>query len=95
MGDKTSNVLPRIDSIHAFLSVDPEDGCEGVIAITDPFLGSMPLIAADDTRLKALWPIAERTARKAGITVRLVKFSTREVIAEITPEVVAKGGGNA
>jgi hypothetical protein len=77
------NEMPRIDAIWAFLSVDPEDGNEGVLA--GPLLGpgsQVPLIAADEKRLQSLWPIARQIAQAAGRRCRLVKFHTREVIEE-------------
>jgi hypothetical protein len=80
------NTMPRIDAIWAFLSVDPEDGNEGVLS--GPLLGpgsQVPLIAADEARLESLWPIARHIARAAGWHCRLVKFHTREVVAEIDP----------
>jgi hypothetical protein len=76
------NEMPRIDCIWAFLSVDEEDGNEGVCAA--PLNGSlMPLIAADEKRLASLWPVAEEIARLTGRVIRLVKFHNREVVRQI------------
>jgi hypothetical protein len=77
------NDMPRIDAIWAFLSIDPEDGNEGVLA--GPLLGPgsvVPLIAADEARLKSLTPTAEQIARISGRVVRLVKFTNREVVRQ-------------
>jgi hypothetical protein len=77
------NTMPRIDSIWAYLSVDPDDGNEGVLSA--PLLGpgsQVPLIAADEARLKSIGPIAEKIAQATGRRVRLVKFATREVVRE-------------
>ena len=72
------NTMPRIDKMWAFLSVDPDDGNEGVCAATlSPLLGPVPLIAADEARLKSLTPIAEEIARLSGKEIVLVEFSTR------------------
>lgn len=76
------NVQPHIDRLWAFLSVDDE-GNEGVCAAT---LGKivMPLIASDKVRLSQLTPIAEEIARLTGRTIRLVEFTTRREVTEIT-----------
>lgn len=73
------NTMPRIDEIWAFVSVDPNDGNEGIIAQT---MGDtwMPFVAADKARLDALRPIVEHLVHKRGITVKLVKFTQREEI---------------
>lgn len=78
----------RITSIHAFISVDPEDGDEGVIA-QQMWDGSwMPLIAADETRLEILRPVAQAIAWRTEREVKLVRFSVREDIEtlEVTNE---------
>lgn len=80
------NTMPQIDSIWAFVSVDPRDGNEGVIAA--PLMGPdslVPLIAADEARLRDLWPWARKIAKQAQIPVRLVRFHHREVVDDIKP----------
>ena len=68
--------------IWAYLSVDPEDGNEGIVA--GIFLGvSLPLIAVDEKRLRSLAPMAEEIARKTGRVIRLVKFTNRELIRQL------------
>ena len=79
------NTMPRINSIYAFVSVDAVDGNEGVVAAPYGGQSCLPLIAADEERLKELIPIAEKIATIANMKIRLVKFSTREVIKEINP----------
>jgi hypothetical protein len=75
------NTMPQIDEIYAFVSVDASDGNEGVCAVN---LGGvlMPLIAADPARLEALRPHAKQIAQMLGQKIRLVKFTTRQVIEE-------------
>jgi hypothetical protein len=73
----------RIDTIWAFVSVDPEDNTEGVIA--GPLMGPgsiVPFIAADEARLASLRPLAQKLAKQLGRPVRLLKFSVREVIED-------------
>src|SRR5215475_6370072 len=79
----TKDEKPRINSIWAFLSIDDE-GNEAVIA--GPLLGPgsyVPLIAADQRRLGNLTVIAEAIARDSGRIVRLIKFTSREVVREL------------
>ena len=83
MDDVTQEAINRIGSIWAFLSVDPNDGNEAVIA--GPLLGPgsyVPLIAADKRRLDSLTLIAQAIARDSGHIVCLVKFASREVVRE-------------
>ena len=77
------NVLTRIDHLHAYLSVD-DDGSEGVIAWP---MGNtiMPLIAADDRRLKEITPLAKRLSELTGKHVRLVRFTKRKSSSQIVP----------
>jgi hypothetical protein len=75
------NTMPRIESIWAFVSVDPIDGNEGVCAA--PLTGVMlPMIAADKDRLEILIPMAEYIVAQTGIKIKLVKFTTREEVHE-------------
>jgi hypothetical protein len=76
------NTMPRIDSIWAFVSVDPQDGNEGVCAFQ---IGQhmMPMIAADPKRLKALTPLAESLALRTGMKIKLVRFTAREEVREL------------
>jgi hypothetical protein len=76
----------HIDAIWVFVSSD-KDGNEGVIAI-ETAAGMMPLIAADEDRLKSLRPIAKQVAAGRAATgkeVKLIKFTMREELETITP----------
>jgi hypothetical protein len=55
------NTLPRINEVWAFVSVDPKDGNEGVMATTTGRYW-LPLIGADGERIKSLRPIVEEMA---------------------------------
>jgi hypothetical protein len=72
----------KVNEIWAYLSVDPTDGNEGVIAAPIGSL-TMPLIGADKERMISLKPIAEELAKRSGIEIKLVKFSRREVVETI------------
>jgi hypothetical protein len=77
------NYLGRIERLWAFLSVD--EGGEGVCAAPMGALVAVPLIAADEARLKSIRPLAERVATIFGKLVQLAKFTTREDIEVIEP----------
>lgn len=78
------NYLERIDAIYAVLSVD--EGGEGVVgAPLQEGTMSVPLICADEARLASILPLARMIATLSGKKMRLVKFTTREVIEEIDP----------
>lgn len=78
------NYLPRIETIWAYLSVD--EGGEGVCAAPlEPGMLSVPLLAADETRLEKIRPFALAIAKLTGRPVRLAKFTVREDIEVIQP----------
>lgn len=73
---QTPNTMPVIKEIWAFVSVDPEDGNEGVCGVvTDGVM--MPLIASDVARLEQIRPIALRLALDTDMQIKLVKFTQR------------------
>ena len=77
------NTQQRIDEVYMFVSVD-ETG-EGVCAA--PIGDSvMPLIAADEARLKNLIPIARHLSKLSGKTVKLIKLSQRTELMTISPD---------
>lgn len=74
----------RIDELFAFTVIDT-DGTEGVPAFLAPDGMAMPMVCADRERVDQLRPIAQQIARDGRVTVRLVRFSTRDVLEEIKP----------
>jgi hypothetical protein len=75
----------RIDQVWIFISVDATG--EGVCAA--PLMGSgslVPLIAADEARLKSLIPIARQLARDSGKQIKLIKLSQRTELMAISPD---------
>jgi hypothetical protein len=72
----------RIQHVHAWVSVDADDE-EGIIGFMGPDRQWMPMIAADEARLRQLRPFAERTAKATGRPVRLLRFTVREELETI------------
>ena len=75
----------RIDEVWLFISVDATG--EGVCAA--PLFGPnslVPLIAADEARLKSLIPIARQLARDSGRQIKLIKLSQRTEVMAISPD---------
>lgn len=72
-----------IGAVHAFIVVDPEDGDEGIPAFVGPGGMWMPMVAADEDRVRSLRPMAEKVARETGQTVKFVRFSVREDLETI------------
>lgn len=79
------NTLPSIECLYAFVSVDAEDGNEGLVGAPMGPVGCMPMIAADEKRLKQLIPMAQWIATEHNIKIRLIKLSHREVLKDINP----------
>lgn len=75
----------KINSLTAYVSVLP-DGDEGVMGKR---MGNvyMPLIGADEKRLKEYFPIAKKIADAEGCSFRVLRF---DLVEDITEEVKAK-----
>jgi len=77
------NTLPKITEIYAFVSVDAEDGNEGLVGAPLGPVGCMPMIAADAKRLEQLIPMAKEIAFVTGVKINLIKLTKREEIMTI------------
>jgi hypothetical protein len=76
----------RIQTLTAFIAIDPGDNSEGVVSKMDPVTGlHEPLIGADEERIRCQRPYAEQVAKAAGIEVKLVRFGQREELEVIAP----------
>lgn len=87
IADQPKNTLVRIDSVYAFVSVDPDDGYEGLVAY--PYMNgaiSVPLIAADPARLESIRPLAQQCADFFKIKIKLIKLTSREELEVLTPQ---------
>lgn len=76
----------RIESMYAFVQMDPKDNTEGVIAFMDvPNRTWFPMVGADMKMVEKLKPAAQRVALTTGRSVQLVHFTTREEIEVLEP----------
>ena len=68
-----------IESITAYLSIDSH-GSEGILCAEIRPAVIMPLIGADEERIKSLKSIAEDIKHLTGVDYRIVKFTNREQV---------------
>lgn len=71
----------KIKTLMAFVSEDANG--DEVIAAFKTELGWMPMIGADENRIKSLRPMALDLYLHTGIPIKLVRFTTREEIDSI------------
>lgn len=86
------NILPHIDGVYAFLSKDKE-GNEGLCGFQYKTGHWMPMVAADEKRMKSLIPVAEQIAANSDQDVILVKFSNREELRRFVAKKKGKADG--
>lgn len=79
--------MPKIEEIFAYIAVDNEPEDEGVVAAAIGPMGiMMPLIGANVARVDSIREMARKIANDSGKTIRLCKFSVREIVEVIEPE---------
>jgi hypothetical protein len=83
LGVLPSHWLERIDSIWAFVADD--EGGEGVQAAPMRDGSWVPLIAADESRLRSMKEYVQKLATQFGTPIRLIKFTMREDVEVIEP----------
>jgi hypothetical protein len=72
----------RIKTIHAIVATDEKHDNEGIPAVRVPG-GALPLIAADEVRLKEITEMAQEIADEQKRNFKIVRFAVREDIGEI------------
>ena len=81
-------MTPRIDVMYAYIAHgkgDPND--EGVTAFFVPaFKGWLPMVGADEARMKSLMSQAQEIANTTKQKITLAKFSVRTDLETIEPE---------
>jgi hypothetical protein len=73
----------QINEIYAVLSVD-KDGNEGIFA-QEIDKKMYPLVSSKKEILERVFKFSAESAKICGMKVRLVRFSNREVVKEVTP----------
>lgn len=76
-GDDGTRTGDRVTEIFAWLSIDPKDDCEGIIAGQIGH-AMIPLVGADRERAESYRSTAEHAAKHFNVTIKLVRFSERE-----------------
>jgi len=76
--------MPRITQMLVYVLADKDEDDEGVPSIHTA-MGAMPLLGADEDRVRSLRPYAQKLANLSGKPVRLVRFTQLEEVEVITP----------
>ena len=82
------NIL-KIETITAFVGTD-ELGNEGLIGFKGP-QGWVPMVCADEDRVKQLFPIAETMSEVTGKSFRVIRFDSQ---TDVTEEMTTKYSSN-
>jgi hypothetical protein len=81
--------MKMIEEMYAYVVTNQiegfPEGIEGVIAVFGP-MGWIPLVGADEEAMTGHLPHAQLVATKQNVEVRMLRFSTRQVIKTIMPE---------
>jgi len=73
----------KINEVWAYISQD-DSGNEGICGFNDPRTNQwVPMICADEERLKSLRPFAHQISVVTKQKVKIVKFHTREDVGEL------------
>lgn len=74
----------KIETLTAFIAIDPVDGDEGLIGLPVP--GSqtltMPAIAADEARATDLYPHVKRYCQHMGVEFKIIRMGDRSDVTE-------------
>lgn len=80
--------MPKIEVMYAYIGHekgDPED--EGVTAFLFSVMSQwMPMVGADEERMRSLRSMAQKIANTSGQRIKLVKFSVRTDLETIEPK---------
>lgn len=74
-----------ITSLSAIVAIDPNSGDEGVWGFNDG-VSWIPMVCADEERLKIILPMAENMAKQYGLEYKVVQFSIREDVTKAAKE---------
>lgn len=78
--------MPIIEKLWAYIATE-EDGGEGVCAFYNQKEDTwMPMIGADEARIRSFKSIAEEIADNTNTPIMLVEFSTRTDVEIVIPD---------
>ena len=69
-----------ITKLTAFVAID-EDNEEGIMGFRSAD-GWMPLVCANEARVKSMYPVAEQISKVSGKSYRILQFSQRKDVTE-------------
>ena len=75
----------KIKTVTVFVAID-ENNEEGVMGFKSD-MGWMPLVCADEERIRKVFPIAEQIKKASGKDYRVLQFSVR---TDVTDEIKKK-----
>lgn len=78
--------MPRIEELFAYIAHEPGDPDDEGITAFKAGGTWMPMVGADEARMKSLKGKAQEIANTTGHMITLVKFSTKTVLETIEPE---------
>jgi len=78
---------PEINELWAWCIRDPADDTEGVPALEGADGMALPMMGADEQRMRSLRAAAIQIANDAGQAIQLRRFSVREDVETIEPGV--------
>lgn len=76
--------MALITELWAWVVSDGPDE-EGILALTNPVHGNLPLIGSDQARIESFRAVATDSAQRLGLPLRLVRFSQMEVVEIVEP----------
>lgn len=78
-----------IEQLTAFVSID-DKGEEGIMSFIDARTKiHIPMICADEARIKSLYPMAVQVREATGMQFKIMQFSCK---ADVTKEITEKFG---
>lgn len=87
--------MPKIDRILAYVVADSEPDDEGIPAFQAPDGSWMPMLGADEDRVRSLRAHAQATADSMGKPIRLLRFTHVEVVEVIEPRGLGETPGSS
>ena len=78
--------MPRIEELFVYVAHEPGDPDDEGITAFKAGGTWMPMVGADEARIKSLKGKAQEIANTTGHKITLMKFSTKTVLETIEPE---------